>query len=106
MRALSLVYFSFLLLAACKDSDSDSESDGASTPSCTYPDSGNPSECPAKYDVAQRGATCPREGLVCSYPGAGDGRGDGCWGTAQLSCRADPVVDGGVAQSPKWRAAQ
>jgi hypothetical protein len=95
-------FFAWLLLMLSTIASIAACSSSSSAPSCTgaNADAGNSSDCPAHYDNQLNAKSCPRTGLVCQYPGAGDQGSDGCNATAQLSCVA---VDGGAAT---WRAAQ
>jgi len=70
-----------------------------SPPDCAYPATNNPPGCPPTYSHGYQGQSCPTLNLTCSYPGAGDGRSDGCYSTAMMWCRDD----GGGA---RWTTAQ
>lgn len=79
----------------------------AGSAQCSYPDAGNDPRCPATYYYGFSRKPCPELGLVCSYPGSGDGRADGCWGTAGLSCRPRNELDTAAdAGGPTWIGVQ
>jgi hypothetical protein len=98
------------------DSGTDATLDSGDA-SCVYPDdAGNDPACPATYNAALNGTACPRVGLSCGYPGAGDIDPNGCSETAALVCNApdagvgtfdaaifDDAGDSGIGY---WTAAQ
>jgi hypothetical protein len=57
----------------------------------------NEAGCPATYSMSYLGEQCAPVGLVCAYPGAGDGISPGCNATAMLWCVAagEASVDAG-----------
>ncbi len=68
--------------------------DGAA---CAYSPTQNDARCPAAYSFTYQGKSCADVGLVCAYPGAGDGMADGCFSTAVMWCRGDAGAgDGGA----------
>ena len=64
---------------------------------CAYSDAGNPSACPPSYSISENCAPCPQVGLRCIYAGEGDGQHDGCFGAAELTCKARDAGFGGCA---------
>lgn len=74
------------LAAACGHSSGSSASADAG-PECGSLDADNPEACPATYDTAALPATCAPLGVVCLYPGEGDGTStSGCTLPAALTC--------------------
>jgi hypothetical protein len=73
------------LVGACDSSGTIASAPDAG-PECGAPDENNPDACPATYDTAALPATCAPLGLVCLYPGQGDGTSTGCASPAALSC--------------------
>src|SRR5262249_49694304 len=78
---------------------------------CSYPPVNNDPLCPRSFSHTYQGQVCPRVGITCSYPGAGDGEGKGCFVTAMRWCYGDGGIgdlgDGGTdAGSGFWTTAQ
>jgi hypothetical protein len=65
---------------------------------CQFDALPNPAECPAIYTAMT--TACPKAGLHCAYPGAGDVVSNGCGSTAVLDCVARD------AGSPTWTFGQ
>ncbi len=91
--------------------DGGSRHDGSPTADgsvCSYAPITNDSACPATYSYGLSGKPCAPVGMMCGYPGVGDGTADGCFSTAALWCRADADAgDGGAdAGGGTWIAAQ
>jgi hypothetical protein len=85
----------------CENSDDDiamvekdATTNDSGDASCVYPDdAGNDPLCPSTYSFSFNGTACPKVGLTCGYPGAGDQGANGCFETAGLICNA---ADAGV----------
>ncbi len=93
--------------------DGSASSDGSKTadgPICSYAPLANDPACPASYTYSFGGKACAPIGLMCGYPGAGDGTADGCFSTAMLWCRGDAGSGAGDAGADAgggtWVAAQ
>ncbi len=71
------------------DSGKDATANDGGDASCDYvTDAGNDPLCPSTYSFSFNGTACPRVGLTCGYPGAGDQGTNGCFATAGLICNA------------------
>jgi hypothetical protein len=85
LAILSLLAGGGFVAAACDDSGT-KLSPADAGPECGDLDADNADACPAAYGTAGLSATCAPIGLVCLYPGQGDGTSTGCAATAALSC--------------------
>ena len=67
----------------------DSGKDSTTNDACVYTPVTNDPACPTVYSHTYGGRPCVPVGLMCGYPGKGDGQPNGCFSTAVLICTGD-----------------